>query len=322
MLLDLLLRKAQAPACETVGAWLPTWRRSVVANASLGPFASSVVAAMQADRMAWVFFTGYQGALQAAFPGVLASNVPHVAAFCANETGRKLTEIDTALLVSDGAWLLDGDKSWVLAGLGDLDLYVLARTPGGERRGPGSLSVARVPSNLPGVTQSGPRPQDVVPELAHGAVAFRGVRVEPDQILPGDGYAEYAKPFRLREDVFVTGCTLAFLLAQGHRANWPTSWRQRCLAVLLSLDQCASLPPSGAPTALHVAGALGFAGDLINQADGLWSQEDPAAMDRWQRDKPILALGKDARRQRVTKAWSQYEPVAPQQQGKCPDAKP
>ncbi len=310
MLLDLLLRQPQAPHCETVDDWLPVWREAVVAHGDLGPFTAAVVSAMKADRMAWAFFTGYQGALQAAFPGVLSGAEPRVAAFCANETGRKLNEIDTALVASEGACLLDGGKAWVLAGIGDLDLYVLARSPGAQQRGPGSLSIARVPSSASGVERRGPRSQAVVPELAHGAVAFRHVRIAHDQILPGDGYADYAKPFRLREDVFVTGCTLAYLLGHGHRVGWPTPWRQRCLAVLVSLGSCASLPPAEVSTALLAAGALGHAGDLINQADELWPLGDPIAAGRWLRDKPILALGKDARRQRVTKAWAQFDTVA------------
>jgi hypothetical protein len=302
--LDLLLGRHEEAACDTLAQWLPIWREASGTHGSAGPYVAAIAAALRADRMAWVFFSGYQGALHAAFTGGPVNAERRIAAFCANESGRKLTEITTSLHTSDGAWRLQGRKSWLFAGVDDLDLFVLARAPEGPASGPGSLAVARVPGNAAGVELSAPRPQNVVPELPHREAGFVDVRVECGELLAGEGYRDHARPFRLREDVFVTGCTLAYLLALGHRAGWPTPWRQRCIAVLLTLGDCASLAAGDTRTELVTAGSLSLAGEVIEQADQLWTSSESAAGARWRRDKPILSGGKEARRQRALAAWS------------------
>lgn len=301
---ELLLGKPEHRECDRLSNWLPIWREANSTYGAHSPYVGAIAAALKADRLAWAFFSGYQGALQAAFPEFLDGTDARIASLAANETGRKLTEIDTALFATDGGLRLKGQKSWVLSGIDDLELYVLARTASGPARGPGSLVVARVRPTSAGVEMSAPRPQAVVPELAHCAVSFDDVPIEGGHPIPGDGYADHAKPFRLREDVFVTGSTLAFLLAQGHAAGWPTRWRQRCMAIIVVLGECAARPPSDSATELLTAGALALGGDIIEQAEALLAQHESIAFERWRRDKPILGLGKDARRQRVQSAWA------------------
>ncbi|MDP3511932.1 MAG: hypothetical protein Q8S20_04220 [Sulfuritalea sp.] len=301
---ELLLGKPEFLECGTLSSWLPVWRATSSSYGRYGPYVAAIAAAFRADRLAWAFFSGYQGALQAAFPELLAGAEPRIASLGANESGRKLTEIDTALFVRNGVLRLKGRKSWVLSGIDDLELYVLARTADGPARGPGSLVVARVRRSAAGVEMSAPRPQAVVPELAHCAVSFNDVPIDDGHPIPGDGYADHAKPFRLREDVFVTGSPLAFLLAQGHAAGWPTRWRQRCMAIVVALGECAARSPSDSATELLTAGALSLGGEVIEQAETLMAQHESIAFARWRRDKPILGLGKDARRLRVQLAWA------------------
>jgi hypothetical protein len=304
VLLDLLLARPEVAECDTLPRWLPLWRAATTAHGRYGPYVSAVAAALRADRVAWAFFSGYQGAISAGFTGGVVNAGSRTAAFCANESGRKLTEIATSLHKSDGALRLQGRKSWVLAGLDDLDLFVLARVADGPASGPGSLAIVKVPANAQGVELGVPRPQSVVPELPHSEVSFSDVPIANDQLLEGDGYRDYARPFRLREDVFVTGCTLAYLLAQGHLAEWPTLWRQRCIAVIVSLSECASLSASDTRTELVTAGALSLAGEILDQADQYMASHETTAGSRWSRDKPLLGGGKEARRQRVLAAWA------------------
>lgn len=300
VLLDTLLRRPVVVTCDSLAQWLPVWRAAIGENEQHGPYAAAIDAASRADRMAWAFFSGNQGAVQSAFP-VEVRDRDVVAAFCANETGRKLTAIATSLRESNDGVLLDGSKSWALAEA--VHLYVLARAASGPASGPGSLRVVRVLRTAPGVELAGARSQSVVPELHHCEVRFAAVPIRARDLIAGDGYADYAKPFRLREDVFVTGCTLAFLLAHGHTMDWPTRWRQRCIAAIVSLGKCAELNPSDPPSQLLAAGALSLAGDVIDQTGALWEQQASAESARWLRDRPILGLGKDARRQRAVSAW-------------------
>lgn len=145
--------------------------------------------------------------------------------------------------------------------------------------------------------------QKVVPELAHDEATFKDVHLEPSQVLPGDGYNDYAKPFRLREDVFVTACTLAYLLGEARAASWPTTWSQKCIAVISGLYSCSTLDPHQADTHILAAGVLNMAGELIYETDFLWGKSAQDKKERWERDFPLLSLGREARRQRVIKSW-------------------
>jgi hypothetical protein len=312
----LLLRHPEAPRHQpTVQTWLPIWAEAQAAFGHEGPFTAAVAAALRADRVAWAFFAGYQGAMQAAFPDRLPfASPPRMAVMCANESGRKLTEIETRLealaggeRAEGGAWRLVGTKSWSLVGLGEADVFVLAKRADGPPSGPGSLVVVHLAQSAHGVVQGEPRSQAFVPELPHAALHFNDVPVSAQQIVPGDGYADHIKPFRLREDVFVSGCVLAHLLAHGHRMAWPSPWRQRCVAAVTLLGQCAALPPAEERAIVLTAGAASFAAEVFDEAEGLWSPADAEIAARWRRDKPLLAGGRDARRQRAVKAWAQVD---------------
>jgi acyl-CoA dehydrogenase len=143
----------------------------------------------------------------------------------------------------------------------------------------------------------------MVPELAHAEVSFDAVSLPASRVLPGDGYADYAKPFRVREDICVTGCALAYLFAEGRAGEWPAPWAQRCVAAIAGLESCSRLDPDDARTHIVTAGTLSFAGAVIRESEQHWRDDQIAARDRWQRDRSILDLGKEARRQRAIKSW-------------------
>ena len=287
--------------CSELAAWLPFWLDQQAAHEQNGPFVAAVTAAARADRLAWAFFCGYQGAIQAAFPGQV--RLGRASAFCVNESGRKLTELATALHSRDDGLWLQGAKSWTLAGVDDLQLFVLTRAATGPAQGPGSLVCVHLPLRTAGVTLSARRPQGPVPELPHAEVRFDDVAIGPAQIVAGDGYADHAKPFRLREDIFVTACTLAYLFGEGRAAAWPALWSQKCLAALCGLDVCATLDPGRLDTHVLAAGVLAAAGEVIDDTEFLWARGAAEKLRRWQRDRPLLSLGKEARRQRARKAW-------------------
>jgi acyl-CoA dehydrogenase len=297
----LLARPETRPVHGTAADWLPAWRGMQSEHGASGPFAATVAAALRADRLAWAFFSGYQGAIQA----TLGAQPGSAGAFCVNETGRKITEIASTLAPDGDALLLHGSKSWALAGVDHL--HVLARRADGPASGAGSLVVVRVPAEAPGVEWLSSQPQGMVPELPHSALRFDAVRVSAADVLPGDGYADYAKPFRTREDVFVTGSVLAYLLAEAEVGAWTAHWRERAIAAIALLDGCSLLAADAPDAIIAVAGALSLAGDVIGAAEQLWTPQQQEARERWLRDRTLLAIGNEARRQRSVQAWKKRE---------------
>lgn len=299
-LAGILLEAGAVRPCETLHDWLSRWGATQREHAGAGPFAAAVSAALAADRMAWAFFSGYQGALQALFADGRVTDRP--ASFCANESGRRITGIETRLVGHGDGMRLHGAKSWLIAGLPEMTLYVLARAADGPSSGPGSLRAVVVDGSAPGVAFEPPRPQTVIPELPHCGVVFDDVMVSACRVLAGDGYADFAKPFRFAEDVFITACTLAALLGQGQTLGFPASWRERCLAAIVLLGECARRPFGEPGTELLAAGALAFADEAQAQGQSLLEGRDPVAAARWTRDASLRTLGRDARRSRLEKA--------------------
>jgi hypothetical protein len=300
-LLDLLLAAGdKGPECPDFAGWLPVWTGMQERHADCSPFVAGVAAALLADRLAWAFFSGYQAAIRSAFPGALSAAT--VAAFCVQEPGRRISEITTSLDEDAGGLLLRGHKGWLLADPLDFVLFVLARRAGRDK-GPGSLAVASLPFQSDGIRRGAVQPQAMVPELAHAEVCFDAVSLSASQVLPGDGYADYAKPFRVREDICVTGCALACLFAEGRAGEWPAPWAQRCVAAIAGLESCSRLEPDDARTHIVTAGTLSFAGAVIRESEQHRRDDQVAARERWQRDCSILDLGKEARHQRAIKSW-------------------
>jgi acyl-CoA dehydrogenase len=301
-LLDLLLASdSKGPECPGFDGWLPLWTAVQEKHADCSPFVAGAASALQADRLAWAFFSGYQAAIRSAFPGALPAAT--VAAFCVQEPGRKISEITTTLDEHAGGLLLQGHKGWLLADPQDFVLFVLARRAG-HSKGPGSLAVVSIPFQSDGISRGPVRAQAMVPELAHAEVRFDAVSLLATRVLPGDGYADYAKPFRVLEDIHVTGCALAYLFAEGRAAAWPAPWAQRCVAAIAGLESCSRLDPGDARTHIVTAGTLSFAGAVIRESEQHWRDDQGRARDRWQRDNSILALGKEARRQRAIQSWT------------------
>lgn len=305
-LLDLLLAAPGEPVrYESLSDWRPAWDASQARHAAKGPFAAAIAAALCADRLAWAFFSGYQGAIQSAFGDRVAPGM--ASSLCVSESGRGITDMATVLRRDGDRFLLQGSKSWVLANLPGLTLFVLAKDAQGPAKGLGSMRMVQLPLEVEGVRCGDSRPQSIIPELPHAALQFDAVRVDPAQCLPGDGFADHAKPFRLREDLFVTGAALAYLLAEAKMGAWPTSWCERCIAAIAGLASCAPLEARDARTHVLAAGALAFAGEVLRGSEQQWTNGQVVARERWQRDRAVLSLGKDATRQRAVKAWGSLE---------------
>ena len=143
-----------------------------------------------------------------------------------------------------------------------------------------------------------------VPEVPHAQLQFANLQLEESEILPGDGYDQYVKPFRTVEDIHVQAAVLSYLMREGQRLSWPESWLERLSALLASLGKISDMPASHAETHIALAGALSIGAGLIGETDEFWKKTsaDPAAL-RWARDRALLKVAETAREQRLKRAW-------------------
>jgi hypothetical protein len=147
-----------------------------------------------------------------------------------------------------------------------------------------------------------------IPEVAHAEVQFERVPVAAHDLLEGDGYARYVKPFRTIEDLHVHAAILAYLLREARRLAWPHAWIERTVAALYALCAIAQLDASSPATHIALAGALATGAALLHEADANWEAAgDDSAGLRWRRDRALFAVASAAREKRLARAWERID---------------
>ncbi len=265
---------------------------STLARAALGGF--------ETDRLGYAFVCGYQAALARLVPGLAAR-----ACFAATErAGAHPRAIQCALTpVTAGAYHLDGTKTWITLGTEADELLVVARLAGHE--GKGSLRVARVPCARAGITLTAGAPLPFAPEVPHAEARFEGVLVEAGELLEGDGYDQFLKPFRTIEDLHVLASTLGYLLRVARTFAWPREFVERALVTLLALERLGELDPRAPTTHVALGGAFTLARGLLDESEAHWELAEAGERARWRRDRALLTVADRARTARLEAAWRQ-----------------
>lgn len=244
-----------------------------------------------ADRLAIAFIAGYQAALRALVPGLRA-----VGSFLVTEEGGGHP---AAIRTQLSGGRLAGRKRFATQGIEAETLIVVASA--GAEGGHTRLSAVMIPADRPGVTRTPLPPTPFCPEIGLAEVHL-DVEVRPDEILPGDGYDEYLKPFRTIEDIHVLAATLGFVLHTATRFAWPREAIERLLAQLAPASALAAAPREPS-VHLALSGWLAGTERLLADLAPHWAQVDPDWRARWERDQPLLSLAHKVRVQRTGAAW-------------------
>jgi alkylation response protein AidB-like acyl-CoA dehydrogenase len=262
------------------------------------PIDHALAEAVAATTVAAAFLAGYRAALRALVP-----SLPPGARTClcaSEEGGAHPRAIRTTLTPVGNGWQLDGRKKFVTGGP-LADSFLVVASTGTDAQGRPMLRVARVQAGRAGVTLHPMGDLPFVPEIPHAEVSFD--HVEVDEVLPGDGYTGYLKPFRTVEDCHVFAAVLAHLFGTATRLDWPHELRQRLLATLVALRSLALADPRSPDTHLALAGALDLGRQVVAKATTLLETADPDLRARWQRDLPLLMVAQRAREARAAAAW-------------------
>lgn len=277
------------------------WNETASARAGfLRPIDRAIASSAFADRVGYAFAAGYEAALCALVPILDPSQI---ACFCVTEaSGGHPRAVATRLDHIDGDVVLTGEKRWsTMAPLSDV-LVVVAKESTDEHGRP-QLRAVRIPRNSPGLTIREMPSPPFVPEIPHAEVSLEGVRIPAALVLPGDGFADYSKPFRTIEDVHVNAAVLSYLMAVAARHAWPEEVRERGAALLLTLREMSRRDPRSPETHVALAGLLELIGRLVSEAEPEWSRVGDAERERWQRDRGLVHVAGKAREQRRQRAW-------------------
>jgi alkylation response protein AidB-like acyl-CoA dehydrogenase len=268
----------------TFDAW---WAQTASLRAHEATVDRAIELGFAADRLGMAFAGAYCSAMVA-----LGAPDDGPSALCATEDeGGHPRAIKTRL----EAGRVTGTKRFVSFGTFAKTLLVVA-SEGVDEQGRNRLRVVQVAAREVKLEAGVELP--FVPEVPHASVVLENVA---GQVLPGDGYERYLKPFRTIEDLHVNAAVLAYLLNVGLRFGWSTAVKEDLLAGLASAVTLGSMDPSSVATHRVIAGLLGNATRIIDGLD--WSNVEPDERARFERDRPLLKVAAKARLARQQKAW-------------------
>ncbi|MBI9085113.1 MAG: acyl-CoA dehydrogenase family protein [Desulfobacterales bacterium] len=263
----------------------------------------AMVGGFVADRLAWTLAAGYREALKCLVPG-LPAGIP--AALCVTESGGNHPRaIETRLDPLDHGWELNGAKTFI-TGADAARILVVAATTGKGDNGRPRLRMVRLPTDAHGVTVTAMPDLPFVPEIIHGTLALKHIRVKPEWVLPGDGYLTYIKPFRTIEDMHVMGAVMGYLTRTALAVPWPMALRSELFALMAALVGLSSTDPLDPLVHIVLGGLWSHLEGWVERTAPLWNETDPETRQRWIRDLPLLSVAQTARTRRLETAWQYF----------------
>lgn len=288
---------ARPPATDTLRGWWDATARI----RSTWPLTidRALIGGAHADRIGFAFAGGYAAALHALVPGL-----DGIAALCATEEGgNHPRHIKTQLEKSGLGYTLTGTKKWATVASEASSLLVVASI--GESDGKNRLRVVRVPAMAKGVTiRASAAP--FIPEIPHAEVELDHVLVTERDVLPGDGYDDYLKPFRTVEDLHVHAALVGYLVGVCRRRDWREPV-ETLLALAVATRALADAERAPA-THLALAGLIELAARTAGEIETRWAAAPDDEWTRWQRDRGLLKVAGSARGARRERAWSMVAP--------------
>lgn len=273
-------------------AALDDWYAALLARADepLQPLALAILGGRLAATPGLAFFAGYQGALRALWPSAPASP----GAFCITEN-RSLRPADLGTRLDHLS--LVGRKDFVSAA-GAADWLLVAAREEADGEAP-RLALCVVGNGDPGVRLEPLPALPLVPDVGHARLHLDGA---PCERLPGDGWADYARPFRTLEDLHVLAALSAWLYGIGLDQAWPEALRLRLAGLLAGCAEVARQCPSAAAGHWLLAGLFAQFEALHEPLEAALAGTPGPWSALWQRDRGILGLAGSARARRLDKA--------------------
>jgi hypothetical protein len=304
--------RAALRECASVEEW---WRGFGVARRGWTvPIDQAVVGGALTDRVGYAVAAGYQSALRCLVPSLPDDRL--VSLSVTEEGGAHPRAIMSTLQPlaepagepGQSRWSLSGHKKWAtLSCEGDLALVVAST--GTDPNGHNHLRVVRVALDAPGVTVRPMPPTSFTPEISHGELHFESVPVTAEDLLPGDGYTCYVRPFRTIEDTHVSAAIVGHLLGVAVRFDWPLSVREELLNLIAGLRVIGTSDPNEPEIHVAFGGFLRAYRRSLETIQPCWEQVPPEIRARWERDVGLLSVAGSVRERRLEAAWKRLHDV-------------
>lgn len=284
------------------------WKNRYDENAShwQDPVDCAISGGFLADRTAFAFLAGFFAAMQQLVPDIAKSQI---AAFCISEEGGAHPRaIKTSLEKKEpgnGEWSLNGRKQFITCAT-EAESILVAASTGTGADGRNRIRLTHIDRHAKGVRIEPMPDLPFIPEIRHGVVFLENVTVSDNQLLPGDAYETYIKPFRTIEDSHVSAGILGFLLRCAALYRWPLSVREALLGAVTGIRPLAASDPLSPQVHIALAGWQQSMDRIISELDKYWDSAPEADKTAWERDRAVLGIAKKARSTRLASAWKGY----------------
>jgi len=259
------------------------------------PFGKALFGGFTCQQFSFVFMAGYQAALEKMFPSIAPNELK---ALCVSEAkGGHPKNIHTTLIDNQ----IRGLKTYITAGSDAAHLLVLCKTKEHTNDRPllKMVYLPRTAKNIEVTDFELPFMLDV----KHGKLSLKDTKITDQQILTGDGYVDYTKPFKTLEDILVGAATQAMLLRQAIDHKWEAEVRDQLLLNLYTLKNLLALPPSDRETHLLLSINEQNFENLLPSIDLNIAKHSSAQFKAdWALNKRVIAMGKKLKEVRLLKA--------------------
>ncbi len=286
------------------------WKTTYDKNATnwSKPVDRAISCGFQADRTAYAFLAGFLSAMQRLIPEAPEEKIT---AFCISEEGGahpraiKTRLEETSTDPSGKSWLLNGRKKYITCA-NDADSILVAASTGTDSEGRNRIRLVRIDRNSVGVRIEPMPDLPFIPEISHGVVFLENVDVVEAQILPGDAYTAYIKPFRTIEDIHVSAAILGYLFRIASQHQWPQSIKETLLGLITAIRPLAMGDPLSPQIHIAYAGLQWSMTQVIKESANCWDKTPDGIRIAWERDKAVMGIAGQARTKRLEAAWNSF----------------
>ncbi len=260
-------------------------------------FDKALMGGFMCQQFSFAFMAGYQAALEKMFPS-LAPN--QLKALCVSEAkGGSPKFINTTLMDNK----INGLKTYITAGSEVEHLIVLCKT-NQIVNGKHLFKMVHLPRTADNIELTDFE-LPFMKEVKHGKLALKNTSINSNQVLEGDGYSQYAKPFRTLEDILVGAACRAMLLRQAIDYKWSEGLRDQILFNLFALKNLLNLPPMEKETHLLLAANEANFENLLPSIESAIDRHSPMHFKvDWGKNQKVLSLAKKVKELRLAKARS------------------
>ena len=122
-----------------------------------------------------------------------------------------------------------------------------------------------------------------------------------DEVLEGDGYEDYVKPFRTVEDLHVMAASIGWVAQVMRRAEAPRQQLEALGELATSCFALALVEPLDAAVHVALGGAWRRFRALVSEMP--WDRTDETTRTRFERDRALFDVAGSVRQQRLDMAW-------------------